>query len=202
MVGLNVKEVTAYFVWLNIDPFLRKSIVIVIIVYLIGLKIPQRTAHALRSTKVNSVNSVPAGTHESLLMEDHTSRLYHANVMEARTSVILKLESAWIINAPLQIRTLTAGFGNITLSDCSSHVALSSVSVSFVPSCFDTKASDKVWFVAVSCIVFQDSGQLGESSQRKQCSFLRVRMVSLKKQQIIGPSVFSLGEVWKPARRT
>lgn len=72
--------------------------------YLIGLKIPQRTAHALRSTKVNSVSSVLADTHEAYLMKDHTSRVYHASVVEARTSVILRLESAWIINTPPQVR--------------------------------------------------------------------------------------------------
>ena len=66
-------------------------------VYWIGLKIPQRTAHARRSTKVNSVNSVLADTHEAYLMEDHTSRVYHVNVVETRASVILRLESAWMI---------------------------------------------------------------------------------------------------------
>ena len=72
--------------------------VIMVKVYLIRLKIPQRTARARRSTKVNSVNSVLADTQEAYLMEDHMSRVYHASVVETRTSVILRLESAWIIN--------------------------------------------------------------------------------------------------------
>ena len=86
-----------------IDSVSRKSLVIGIIVkaYLIGLKIPQRTAHALRSTTVNSVSSVLADIHEACLMEDHTSRVYHVSVVETQTSVILTLESAWIINPPL-----------------------------------------------------------------------------------------------------
>lgn len=64
-----------------------------------------RPVHALQSTKVSSVNSVLADTHVSRLMEDLTSRVYHAGVMDTQTRVILRLECAWTINTSLQVWT-------------------------------------------------------------------------------------------------
>ena len=76
-------------------------------------------------------------------MEDHTSRVYHASVVETQTSVILRLEYAWIINTALQV--WAAGLGNIALLEGNSHVALRYIAVSLVPSYrFKTTASDQV----------------------------------------------------------
>lgn len=105
MVGLNVKHITAYFAWLHIDLLLIKSIVIVITarVYLIGLKIPQRLAPALRSTKVTSVNSVQADTHKSRLLEDQYVGYVPCQCSGVSDKCHLRLEYAWAVNAELQV---------------------------------------------------------------------------------------------------
>ena len=62
-----------------------------------------RGVHALQSTMVSSANSVPADTHVSRQMEDHTSHAYNANVMDTQTRVILRLECVGIVNTTLQV---------------------------------------------------------------------------------------------------
>ena len=62
-----------------------------------------RLVHVLLSMTVSSVNSVPADTRASRQMEDHTSRVYHASVMDTQTHVILRLECAWNVNTTLQV---------------------------------------------------------------------------------------------------
>lgn len=81
--------------------------------------------------------------------------------------------------AALRFEILAAMYSSTVLTVL--HCRLSVVLSSFWN---QAKASDQVWFfVAVSCTVFQDSGQPGESSQRKQGPFLQLSTVSSKKQQ-------------------
>lgn len=64
-----------------------------------------RPAHVPQSTTASSVNSVPADTRASRQVEDHTSRVYHASVMDTQTLVILRLECVWNVNTTLQVRS-------------------------------------------------------------------------------------------------